>query len=142
MNIAKFLRTPISKNIYERLIMAPLIRSTLWTFSNVQILNSFLYFTSLDLVSKNGPDEVLTNFGEISRWCKRVGKRVVWTNLLIISDNDTSTSHINVYLIWQYLIYLFPIYPFSTPWKHKKTRKVFCFQGVEKGCSRNKWVNV
>ena len=39
------------------------------------------------------------------------------------------------------LIYLFPMHPFSAPSKHQKT--VFCcFQGVEKGCIGNKWVNV
>ena len=31
-----------------------------------------------------------------------------------------------------YLIHLFLMHHFSTPWKH---------QGVEKGCIRNKWVN-
>ena len=40
------------------------------------------------------------------------------------------------------LILLFPVYPFSNPWKHHKTVKVFwCFQGLQKVCIRNKWVN-
>ena len=39
------------------------------------------------------------------------------------------------------LTHLFPMHPFSTPWKHKKTVKVSCFQGVEKGCIGNESVN-
>ena len=31
------------------------------------------------------------------------------------------------------------MHPFSTPWKHWKV--FWCFQGVEKRCIRNKWVN-
>ena len=34
------------------------------------------------------------------------------------------------------------MYPFSTPWKHQKTvRFSDFFNGVEKGCIGNKWVN-
>ena len=36
-----------------------------------------------------------------------------------------------------------PIAPFSTPWKHQQTVKVFwCFQEVEKRCRGNEWVNM
>ena len=39
-----------------------------------------------------------------------------------------------------FLTHLFPINPFSTTWKHQKTVKIFWyFQGVEKGCTGNKW---
>ena len=45
--------------------------------------------------------------------------------------------------------HLFPMHPFSTPWKQKtvrlktENRKVFwCFQGAEKGCIENKLVNI
>ena len=34
----------------------------------------------------------------------------------------------------------FPMHPFSTPWKHQKTLRFYCFQGVEKGCIGNEWV--
>ena len=37
------------------------------------------------------------------------------------------------------LTHLFPMHPFSTPWKHQKTDRI-CFQGVEKGCIGDKWV--
>ena len=33
-----------------------------------------------------------------------------------------------------------PNAPFSTPWKHQKT--FWCFQGVKKGCTGNKCVNL
>ena len=40
------------------------------------------------------------------------------------------------------LIHLFPMHPFSSPLKISENLTVFwCFQGVEKGCIRNKWVN-
>ena len=40
------------------------------------------------------------------------------------------------------LTHSFPMHPFSTPWKHQKTVKVFWpFQGTEKGCTGNEWVN-
>ena len=32
------------------------------------------------------------------------------------------------------------MHPFSTPLKTSENRKVFCFQGVEKGCIGNEWV--
>ena len=37
---------------------------------------------------------------------------------------------------------MFPLHPFSTPWKHQKT-VTFCdvFRGVEKGCIENELVN-
>ena len=35
-----------------------------------------------------------------------------------------------------HLTHFFPMHPFSTPWKH-----FWYFQGVEKGCIGNKWVN-
>ena len=35
---------------------------------------------------------------------------------------------------WNFLTYLFPIHPFSTPWKYQKTVK------VEKGYIGNKWL--
>ena len=40
---------------------------------------------------------------------------------------------------------MFPMYPFSTLWKHLKTVRVkvfWCFQGVEKGCNGNKCVTL
>ena len=41
------------------------------------------------------------------------------------------------------LIRVLPMHPFSTPWKHQKNLTVFwCYQGVQKGCIRNKWVNL
>ena len=30
--------------------------------------------------------------------------------------------------------------PFSNPLKTSENRKIFCFQGVEKGCIGNEWV--
>ena len=33
------------------------------------------------------------------------------------------------------------MHPFSTFWKYKKTTVFWCFEGVEKGCIGNKWVN-
>ena len=40
------------------------------------------------------------------------------------------------------LTHFFPMQSFFTPWKYQKNRKVFwCFQGVEKGCIGNEWVN-
>ena len=35
------------------------------------------------------------------------------------------------------LTHSFPVHFFSTPWKHQK---IWCFQGVEKGCIENEWV--
>ena len=43
---------------------------------------------------------------------------------------------------FQSLTYLFPMYPFSIPWKHQKTLRFSdVFRGVEKGCIWNKWAN-
>ena len=41
------------------------------------------------------------------------------------------------------LTHLFPMHPFSTPWKHQKTvRFSYVFRGNKKGCIGNKWFNV
>ena len=58
-----------------------------------------------------------------------------------------STCNIILSFLWtgsrllkKSLTHLFPVYPFSTPWEHN--RKVFwCFQGLQKACIRNKWIN-
>ena len=40
------------------------------------------------------------------------------------------------------LTHFFPMHPFPTPWKHQETLRFSdFFQGVEKGCIGNKWVN-
>ena len=39
------------------------------------------------------------------------------------------------------LTHSFPVHPFSTSRKHQKTLQLSCFQGVEKGCTGNEWVN-
>ena len=31
--------------------------------------------------------------------------------------------------VWDKLTYSFPMHPFSTPWKHQKTERFWCFQG-------------
>ena len=42
-----------------------------------------------------------------------------------------------------FLTHLFPVNPFSTPWKHQKTvRFSDVFRGVEKGCIRSEWIKV
>ena len=40
------------------------------------------------------------------------------------------------------LTHFFPMHPFSTPWKQKIFAIFWWFQGVEKRCTRNKWVNL
>ena len=45
--------------------------------------------------------------------------------------------------VWSIITHLFPMHPFSSPWKHQKNLRFFwCFQGEEKGCIGNKWVNI
>ena len=39
------------------------------------------------------------------------------------------------------LNHLFPMHPFPTPWKIENLMFFWCFQGVEKVCIWNKWVN-
>ena len=41
------------------------------------------------------------------------------------------------------LTHLFPMHPFSTPWKHQKILGFLMLssQGIEKGCIWNEWVN-
>ena len=49
------------------------------------------------------------------------------------------TITIAIYEKITYLTHLFPVHPFSTPWKHKKTLR--CSDGGgEKRCIENKWV--
>ena len=49
--------------------------------------------------------------------------------------NKTKTLH-------TVLTHSFSMHHFSTLWKHPKNLTVFwCFQGVEKGCTGNEWVN-
>ena len=41
------------------------------------------------------------------------------------------------------LTHLFPMHPFSTPWKHQKTLRFFWyFQWLEKGCIGNEWIKI
>ena len=42
-------------------------------------------------------------------------------------------------MLSQTLTHLFPMHPFSTPWKHQKTARLL---GVEKGCIRKEWVHI
>ena len=39
------------------------------------------------------------------------------------------------------LTHLFLVHLFTPPRNHQKLAKIFCFQGVEKGCIGKKWVN-
>ena len=47
----------------------------------------------------------------------------IWNGMMVAND----------------LTHLFPMHPFSTPWKHQKAD---IFSQVEKGCIGSEWVNI
>ena len=54
---------------------------------------------------------------------------------------DASLTSLKRLYLTPLLTNLFPVHPFSTPWKHYYHLTVFWyFQGVEKGCIGNEWV--
>ena len=59
--------------------------------------------------------------------------------------NSSQLSEYIVYMsIWcamWLLTHLFPMHPFSSPWKHKITAVSWCLHGAKKGSIGNKWVN-
>ena len=69
---------------------------------------------------------------------KCISRKDEWENLVYIRSNSIK---ICAQRGRRWLTHLFPMHPFSTPWKHQKTLQ-FCFQGVEKGFFGNKWVNI
>ena len=65
-------------------------------------------------------------------WCSRkVKNQKLWSDATHCRDESGFTA-----------THLFPVRPFSTPWKHQKALRFSgCFQGVEKGFTGNKWAN-
>ena len=66
-------------------------------------------------------------------------KFIILSIVIPISDRRNNENNITKWLHDSHLTHLFQMHPFSTPWKHATV--FWCFQGVEKGCIENKWVN-
>ena len=80
-----------------------------------------------------------------SRMCRDVFRLLSIIYGRSYCGNSSRLSEYIVYMsIWcamWLLTHLFPMHPFSPPWKHKKTAVSWCLQGAEKGSIGNKWVN-
>ena len=69
---------------------------------------------------------------------KRTPSNLRWPRQLIIYKGCSFSVSIQSFAS----THSFPIHPFSTPLKTSENLTVFrCFQGVEKGCIGNEWVN-
>ena len=62
-------------------------------------------------------------------------------DMVLVSYNNVILLVAVALKLKEVLTHLFPKHPFSIPWKHETVRVFWYFQGLEKGCIGNKWVN-
>ena len=94
----------------------------------------------IDVPSKNIKNVPVCKFLEIRTF--RVAPIQVKDCLLRCAEIRTSLKSFS-YSLKKFLIHLFPMHHFYTPWKtsEKRLTVLWCFQGVEKGCIGDEWVN-